>query len=171
MRERSDDHLPRTRRSLEAAGGVHDVAHGGVFAGGAHCPDEHLAGVHTDSHLGADAEVLAEGGEGALHLERGPHRPLGVVFVGDGRPEQRHDGVADDLVDLTPEGGDVGDEPFEAAVDEVLHVLGVSRLGESGEPDQVGEQDRGDAPLVGPEHERVAARRAEPRLVRRGRAA
>ena len=171
MREGADDHLARTRRRLEAAGGVHDVAHCGVLARGAQRPDEHFACVHADSHLGADAEVLPEGGEGALHLKRGPHRPLGVVFVGDGRPEQGHDGVADDLVDLTPEGGDVGDESLEAAVDEVLHVLGVGRLGEGGEPDQIGEQDRGDAPLVGPDHEGVAAGRAEPGLVRRGRAA
>ena len=156
---------------LEAAGNVHDVAHGRVLAGGAHRPDQHLARVHADSHLGTDTQVLAESGEGALHLERRPHGPLGVVLVGDGRAEQGHDGVADDLVDLTAEGGHVGDEPLEAPVDEVLHVLGVGRLGEGGEPDEVGEQDGGDAALVGPGHEGMAAGRAEPGLVRRVRAA
>ena len=169
--ERADDHLTGACRGLEAARGVHDVAHGRVLAGGAHRSDQHLAGVHAHSHLGADAQVLAEGGERALHLERRPHRPLGVVLVGDGRAEQGHDGVSDDLVDLAAERGHVGDEPFEAPVDQVLHVLGVGRLGERGEPDEVGEQDRGDAALVGPDHEGVAAGRAEPGLVRRVRAA
>ena len=106
-----------------------------------------------------------------MHPERGPDRPLGVVLVGDGRAEQGHDLVADDLVEPAAEGGDVGDEPLEAAVDEALDLLGVGRLGERGEPDQIGEQDGGEAALVGPDHEGVAAGRAEPGLVRRGRAA
>ena len=57
------------------------------------------------------------------------------------------------ILSMTPEGRDVSHEPFEAPVDEVLHVLGVGRLGEGGEPDQVGEQDGGDAALVGADHE------------------
>ena len=44
-----------------------------------------------------------------------------------GRAEQRDDGVADDLVDAAAEGVDVGDEPLEAPVDEVLHLLRVAR--------------------------------------------
>ena len=48
----------------------------------------------------------------------GPHRPLGVVLVGDRGAEQGDDLVADDLVEAAAEGRDVGDEPLEAAVDE-----------------------------------------------------
>ena len=77
----------------------------------------------------------------------------------DGRTEQRHDRVADDLVDLPAEGGDVGDEALEAAVDEVLHLLGVHRLRKAGEADQVGEQHGDDAALVARgRHEAVPAR-------------
>ena len=64
--------------------------------------------------------------ERLLHLQRGPHGPLGVVLVGDRRAEQGHDGVADDLVDPAAEAGDVGGQPLEAAVDQVLDLLGVA---------------------------------------------
>ena len=43
-----------------------------------------------------------------VHPQRGPHRPLGVVLVGDGRAEQGHDLVADDLVEAAAEVDDVG---------------------------------------------------------------
>ena len=47
----------------------------------------------------------------------------------DGRTEDGHDLVPDDLVDAAPVRADVGGEPLEAAVEQVLHVLGVAVLG------------------------------------------
>ena len=95
-----------------------------------------------------------------LHPQRGAHRTLGVVLVGDGGPEQRHDGVADDLVDAPAEGRDVAHEALEAPVDDALHLLGVAELRQRREADEVGEQDRGDASLVRPRRlQRVAAAR------------
>ena len=88
--------------------------------------------------------------ERLLHAQRGPHGPLGVVLVGDRRTEQGDDGVADDLVDPAAEGVDVGHEPLEAVVDQVLHLLGVAGLGQRREADEVGEQDRDDPTLVAP---------------------
>ena len=73
-------------------------------------PDEHLAGVHPDPHLHADAELGRERGQRLVHAQRGPHRPLGVVLVRDRRAEQGHDLVADDLVEAAAEVDDVGDE-------------------------------------------------------------
>ena len=101
-------------------------------------------------------------GERLLHPQRGAHGPLGVVLVGDRRAEQGDDGVADDLVDLPAEGVDVGDEPLEAAVDEVLHLLGIAGLGQRREADEVGEEDRDDPTLVAPQPQVVPARGAEP---------
>ena len=106
-----------------------------------------------------------------LHLERGAHGPLGVVLVGDRGAEQGDDRVADDLVDLAAEGVDVGRQPREAAVDEVLDVLGVAPLGQRGEADEVGEQ-HGDDPAfvgvaVGARVQRVCAGGAEAGPVRR----
>src|SRR5262249_57880732 len=126
----------------------HDVAHRGVLTGSAQRTYEDFARVHAHAHLGAHPQLLAKRGERALHLERGPYRPLGVVLVGDWRSEEGDDGVADDLVDLATEGGDVCDQPFEAAVDEVLDVLGISRLGEGGEADEGGEEGGGETGLV-----------------------
>ena len=60
-------------------------------------------------------------------LEGGAHGALGVVLVGDGCTEQRHDRVADDLVDPATEASMSATQLLEAAVDEVLHVLGIAR--------------------------------------------
>ena len=70
-------------------------------------------------------DLGGERGERLVHAQRGPHGPLGVVLVGDRGAEQGDDLVADDLVEPAAEGGDVGDEPLEAVVDEALHLLGV----------------------------------------------
>ena len=94
--------------------------------------------------------------------ERGAHGPLRVVFVGDRRTEQGEDRVTDDLVDLPAERSDICHEALEAVVDQVLQLLGIHRLGETGEADEVGEQHRHDAPLVRARHEAVPARGAEP---------
>ena len=68
--------------------------------------------------IGGSAPTLVdEAGERRLHPQRRPHRPLGVVLVGDGRAEQGDDGVAEQLVDAPAERLDVGDEALEARLD------------------------------------------------------
>ena len=118
-----------------------------------------------------DAGSSAPRREGLLHAEPGPNGALGVVLVGDRGAEEGEDGVADDLVDPAAEVGDVGGEPLEAAVDEVLDLLGVAGLGEVGEPDQVGEQHGDDAALVGTGRQGAAARGTEPGVRRSERPA
>ena len=108
----------------------------------------------TSSSDGHEVERL-------LHPQGGPDGPLGVVLVGDRRAEQGDDGVADDLVDPAAEGIDVGDEPLEAAVDQVLDLLRVHRLGQRGVPDEVREEDRHDPTLVSPQAQVLSALRAE----------
>ncbi len=71
-------------------------------------------------------ELCRLGPQRLLHGQRGPHGPLGVVLVGDRSAEEGDDGVADDLVDHPAEGGDVGRQPLEAAVDQALDLLGVA---------------------------------------------
>ena len=77
-----------------------------------------------------------------MHLERGPHGPFGVVLVGDRRPEERDDLVADDLVEAAAEGRDIGDEPLETVVDEAFDLLGVGRGRDRREADEIGHQAR-----------------------------
>ncbi len=158
----ADEHGAGRRRGLEAVGRVHHVAHGRVVAAGAQGPDQHLAGVDPDPHLDLDVEAGGDLGQGGLHPQGRPDRPLGVVLVGRGGPEQGDDGVADDLVDSAPEGVDVLHEVLEAPVDQVLHLLRVTGLGQRGEPHQVREQDRDDAPFVAAQPEVLSAGGAEP---------
>ena len=122
--------LARLGQRLESLRGVHDVAHHRGVAAGAHRADEHLAGVHADAHPDRDADLLGDERERLLHPQRGTDRPFGVVLVGDRRAEQRDDLVADDLVEATAEGRDVGHEPFEAAVDEALRPAPGRRVSE-----------------------------------------
>ena len=104
----------------------------------------------------------ASAGERLLHPQRGPHRPLGVVLVRDRRAELGDDLVADDLVEPAAEGGDVGDEPLEAVVDQAFHLLGVAAGRDRGEADEVGHQHGDQAALVGRGDQALPAFRAEP---------
>ena len=70
------------------------------------------------------------------------HRPFGIVFIGHGRPEQRHDRVANELIDRATIGLDHWDELREARVHHPADFLGVHSLGEGGKARNVGKQHR-----------------------------
>ena len=70
-----------------------------------------------------------------------------------------------------PKASMSGDEVLEAAVDQVLDLLGVPGLGQGGEADEVGEQDRDDAALVAAQPQVLPAVGAEPCARRHVRAA
>ena len=114
VRRGTDDDLVGPGDLLQPARGVHDVAHRGVVAAGTQRADEHLAGVHADPQVDVDPVLVAHLGEPFLHAQRGAHRALGVVLVRDRRAEERDERVADDLVDLAAERGDLGREALEA---------------------------------------------------------
>ena len=158
----SDDDLPGLRRRLQPARGVDDVAHHRWVTAGAHGTHEHFTRVDPDPQRDVGRLIGRELFERLLHLQRGAHPTLRVVFVRDRDTEARDDCVADDLVELTAERAHVGDEPLERTVDEVLHLLGIGRLRESRETDDVGHQHGDEPALVGPGRERVTTLRAEP---------
>ena len=93
------------RRRLEPRSGVDDVAGGHPLAGlGTRVErDERLAGGDPDPHL-----ELALLGERVADGERRADGALGVVLVRDGRPEDRHHGVADELLDGAAEALELG---------------------------------------------------------------
>ena len=159
------------RQLLQSGGRVHDVAHRRVVGAGDRA-DQHLAGVDPDPHLDRVRRVLrTELAERRLHRQPGPHGPIGVVLVRDRSAEQRDDRIAEHLVDDTAVRLDVADQLLEDGVDQALHLLGISVLGQRREPDEIGEQDRDDAPfLVADEPAaralRGATRRAEVRPIR-----
>ena len=94
------------------------------------------------------ASLGDEAGERLLHPQGGAHGAIGVVLVGDGRPEQGDDGVAEDLVDAAAEGLDLDDERLEVRLDEPGDGLRVEVLGECRVADEVGEQHGDDTAFL-----------------------
>src|SRR5262249_19468309 len=85
--------------------------------------------------------------ENTLDHQRGAHGALGVVFVRLRCAEDRHDLVADDLVDSAAVPlDDIGDA-LERAVDDALHLFGIAHLAELGETGEVAEHHCDDPAL------------------------
>ncbi len=63
-----------------------------------------------------------------------------MVLVGNGRPEQRHNAVAGELVDETLEALDAVGKDLEEALHDGAPLLGVELLGEVHRPLHVGEE-------------------------------
>ncbi len=166
-----DEHLPGFSRRLESLCGVHDVAHRRVVAPGPQGSHQDLARVDAHPKPHVEPQVGRGLAQRDVEPERGPDRPLGVVFMGDRGSEQRQDGVPDDLVDPATELLDVGDQSLEAPVDDAFHVLGVAMFRHGGEADDVGEQDGDHPPLVAAQPQVGAATRAESSTFRDVRAA
>ena len=83
---------------------------------------------------------------------------LGVVLVRDRRAEHGHHGIADELLDDPAVSGDHLARGIEVAGQELADLLGILRLGSSGEADEVGEQD-GDEPTLRDRRRRDRGRR------------
>ena len=144
------DDLAGLGRGLQATRGVHHVAHHRGITASAHRAHKHFTGIDPDAQREAVVRALRDRAERVAHAHRTPDRAFRVVFVRGGRTELRHDLVADDLVEAATVGGDHIDEGLETTVDEVLDRLGIARLRECGEADDVGHQHRDEAALVGP---------------------
>src|SRR5581483_8025308 len=91
-------------------------------------------------------------------IERGPYRPLGVVLLRDRRPPDGHDRVADELLHRAAVDLDQAAAAVEIAREELAHLLGVARLRQGREADEVGEED-GDEPALGSRLRRSRLRR------------
>ena len=70
------------------------------------------------------------------------------VFVGDRRPEQRHEPVAPVLVDAAFEPVNFGGDQPEAALNDVMDLLGIELLAESSVVREITEHDRHLPPLA-----------------------
>ena len=103
------------------------------------------ARVEAQADLEVEAAVtpqpVAVGGQGALDAEGRVQRADGVVLVGDGGPEERHETVAEELVNGALVAVNLGQHHLEGAVHELVDVLGVETLGERGEAGDVDEED------------------------------
>ena len=132
------------RRALEAGGGVDHVTgrHPFALARPGSEGDERLAGRDGDANL--EPAVVRHR---LADRERGANRAFGIVLVGDRRPEEGHDGVADELLDGAAVALELGAQLLVVRPQDRVDVLGVERLGPRREADEVGEEHRHDLSL------------------------
>ena len=138
--ERTDEHLARPRGLLQASGNVDGVPHDGGVLVATDRRHHDLAGIDADRERQVAAELA--------HRQPGGDGPLGIVIVGLRDAEHRHQAVAHVLVDGAAVAGDHLAHAPEGSVDDPRHGLGVGVLGQRREPDDVGEQHRGQLALV-----------------------
>src|SRR5262249_8235748 len=81
--------------------------------------------------------------EGALDTERGMHRAPRMILMSDRRPEQRHDAVAEELIDGALVAMDFGQHQLEGTSHESVHVLRIQPIGHRGESRHV-DKEHGD---------------------------
>jgi hypothetical protein len=120
-----------------------------------------VAGSHTLAlaRTGAERDERLASGDGNPNLQSsvlddriadrdcGPDGPLGVVLVRDGRAEERHHGVADELLDRAVVPLELAAQPGVARGERGAHVLVVELFRLRGEADEVGEEHSHDLPL------------------------
>jgi hypothetical protein len=132
------------RRGLHPRGGIDEIA------------GDHSLALGTDRHrrlagedAGARSQAAAKSGDRVDELEPGPHRSLGVVFLRGRRSPYRHHRVADELLHVSAVAADHGSSRVEVAGEQLAHLLGVARLRQWREPDEVGEKDGDEAAFDG----------------------
>ena len=135
--------VPGGATRLQPRGGVDEVAGDHALVGGA---DRHrgLAGQHAGARLARREPMLPTEVD---QVERGADRALGVVLVRDRRAPDRHDRVADELLDRAAVAADDVRAQVEVAGERLADVFRVALLGERREADEIGEQDGDQAPL------------------------
>ncbi len=146
------DDLARLRRLLEPGGHVDGVAcdHPQIGAWLGRCED--LAGAHTDAqpepHAVCALEPFVQAIETVLHRQCATQRPGRVVLVRARDAEQRHHGVADELLHDATLGLDGGPHLVEEGVHDRRQLLRIELLAHRGTADTIGEEHRHDLALI-----------------------
>jgi hypothetical protein len=155
LRRLGDDHMAGGRRLLKARRDVRRVAdrrvvHPQVVSDAA---DHDEAGIQPLTDLEADSpaqlKLCLEGIERIADRERRVHGALRVVFMCDRRAEQRHDAVAEELVDGAFVAVHRVEQQLERARHRGVDILRIEPLAERGEARDVHEVDRHLLPLSG----------------------
>ena len=174
VRGRPDEHLARLRRRLEAGRGVDHLTGDEELPGGSDAR-RRLSRLDADPDLQGllEPEGLLEPVHPVADREPGPHGPHRVVLLHLREPEDRHHGVADELLRMATERAELLARGVEESPEDLASAFRVEPLREAGGVDEVGEHDRDHLPLLGPErggHGRAAVR-AEAGSLRQGVAA
>ncbi len=140
-----DEHRARRSCALQTGRGVDEVT-GHALTGRGIQEDRGFARGHSDPNCDVgDPCTPPEHPHLVGEIERGAHRPLCVVLVGDRRSPHAHDRVADELVDRSAVPADHISCGGEEGREEVTHLLGVAGLRHRRIPNHVGEQHRDQA--------------------------
>ena len=118
--------------------------------------DERFAGRNGDARVWALALV----GHQSRIAQRGADRSLWIVLVRGGGAENRHDRLADELLDRPAEPLQFGADAHVVGREERANVLRVDRLRPRPGVEEVGEDDGDDLPLL-PRRGRVRTRRPQ----------
>jgi len=164
----AEQDLARLGGLLQPGGHVDGVA-GGVGLAEPGAAVHHLAGVDAGARVQAHAEVAVQLGlqvaQGVAQLDRGAHRPHGVVLVGDRDAEHGHAAVALQRAD----GAAVAPQyPLGSLVEAAHHAvedLGVEPLADLRRPGQVAEDHGGGLAGLPCDPQRAAAGGAEVRVL------
>jgi hypothetical protein len=129
-------YLARLRQFLHSCGEPDGLPLCGVVHAqvAADLPDHDLARVDPHTHGEVqpplDPQLVRVAPQLVAQVERRIARPLGMVLMGDGCPEERHDAVAGVLVDGALEAVDAVRQDLEEAVEDAVPLLGVHLLGQ-----------------------------------------
>ena len=157
----SQQDLARSGGLLEARGDVHRVPRRDPLVAG---PGHDFAGVHPDPAGEGDpviaAEVVVQRVERRAHVGCRPHRPERIVLVDLGNAEDRHDRIADELLDGSAVTLDGGPHRVEEALHHSSQRFRVEPIAHRGRADDIAEDDRDRlaslGPCLGPDEGRAA---------------
>ena len=138
QRRRTDQHLTGLRRLLQPRSHVHRVPRSQPLLR----PRHHLAGVHTDPAPNREFR------QRIAHLDRRPAGPQRVVLMRRRHPEDRHHGIADELLHRAAVGLDDCLHPLEVAGEQDPQCLGIRLLAQCSRADQVAEENGDGLPLL-----------------------
>ena len=133
--------------TFDAGGQIHAVADHGVVHALGRTDVAGNDGVGVDAHAVIDGQLAFSCALVVVDLQIGhhtdgcPHGPVGIVVVGDGRAEDAHHGIADELVEHAAFVGDTVDHNGEVLVEEFHRALGSKLFGNCGEAANVGKED------------------------------
>ncbi len=136
LRGLADQHGRWRRHALQPAGRVDQVAGDHALVRGAQ-RDRRF----SRQDAGPDLDARRQAADRVDELEARANRPFGVVFTGDRCAPERHDRIADELLDGAAVASDDLADGLEIARLELTDILRVTTLGEAREADQVSEED------------------------------
>ena len=135
------------RKRLETSREVRDVTDCGVIHSEivTYRADNHLARIETHPHPHVRPAFryrpFRGAGQSVTYRNRSERRPLRMVFTGEWSTEDRHETVAQELVDAAFESMHPIERDFEELRKQTVHRFRAKRTGESGRLYDVAKQD------------------------------